>query len=544
MARGSEVAVGLVLLGVVAFSISAYVAMVTPPLYGPDERAHAAYAMALMAGDLPTIDTPMIDDPERFPQVSAAMAGQDEAHRDVWTANHPPLYYWLSVPVLGVADWLHRPGAGLLGMRLLNGLGTAASVVLVGLIARELVPRRPAVALLAAVLATACGTALALGGQIFNDGLGNAAASLTLLAGLRMLRDGPTRRRIVLATLAGTAAAGLRLPGVIAVGLVSAVAFYAVLSAPRAGTALRRWLTASGAAAVVAGVPALAFGWFYVRNVRLYGDPGATAALLEKFDRRPRASGVIEVALDPLFYIIQFRGLFLRAVNPQWLLPLPTVALLLVMASLLTTGAVMVGARRRWAVSRGVVAGWLLVLAHAALIEYSIMSFFADGGNRHVRYAFPMLPLILTVVAVGALGLIAWIPRQSTLRLDLIGTAGFSALLLLVSFGLHLQGAGQHRLDRGAFLSGHTVTSLGYGTALAVGIATAVVFLVWLGRRIPPRAVAVGHEHERPEPAPLQRSGQDQAASIVTRASCSSSQRLRGRPPPKPTSLPPAPTTR
>src|SRR5690606_11810153 len=38
--------------------------------------------------------------------------------------------------------------------------------------------------------------------------------------------------------------------------------------------------------------------------------------------------------------------------------------------------------------------------------------------------------------------------------------------------------------------------------------------------------------------------GQDQALSMLIRASCSSSHRLAGSPPPNPTSLPPAPTTR
>jgi hypothetical protein len=480
-ARSADLTVGLVLLGIVAFAISAYVAMVTPPLYGPDEAAHAAYAMALLDGDLPTIDTPMIDDPARFPQVSATLANRDDAHRDVWTANHPPLYYAMSAPLLAVADSWHQPGAGLLGMRLLNGLGMALSVVLVGLIARELVPGRPAVALLATVLATACGTALALGGQIFNDGPGNAAASLTLLAAARMLTCGPSRGRIVVAAIAGTAAVGFRAPGMVAVALCAAAAGYAVLSRP-GPRSVRRWLAATGAAAIAGGVPALCFGWFYLRNIRLYGDLGATRALLEKFDREPRATSLVEVAFDPDAYVRQFRGLFLRAVNPPELSPAPVALLALALLGLLLTALPTARTQRRWTLGPGLTLAWVMLLTHAVLIEYSIWSFFVDGGNRHVRYAFPILPLLLTLVAVGLLGLVARIPDRPAARLDLLGTMVFSAFLFVVTFALHLQGAGEHRLERGPFLSGHTVGPVGYGTALAIGVAAAIAFLVWLSQ--------------------------------------------------------------
>jgi dolichyl-phosphate-mannose-protein mannosyltransferase len=503
--------VGFCLLGIVAFSISAYVAMATPPLHGPDEAAHAAYAMSLMDGDLPTIDTPMIHDPERYPQLAATLDGRIEDrrdawtddHLDVWTANHPPLYYAISVPLVAVADWWDRPGAALLGMRLLNALGIALSVVLVGLIARELVPRRPAVALLATALATGCGTALTLGGYIFNDGPGDAASSLTLLAGVWLLTRGPSRGRIVLATLAGTAAVGFRAPGLFAVAVCAAAAFCAVLLLP--DSPVRRWLRATGAAAIVGGVPALAFGWFYVRNLRLYGDLGATAALLEKFDRRPRARSLLEVTLEPSSYTSQFRGLFFRVpsrVSPQELVPAPTVLLVLALLGLAVTALVAIRTRPRWPVPLRLAACWVMLVAHAALIEYSIWSFFVEGGNRHVRYAFPILPFLLTLVAVGLLGLIAWIPRRSAARLELIGTAVLGLFLLVGAFALQVQSVSRLDLSRGPFLSGHTVGVAGYGTALAVGIAAAVAFLVWLVWQIPGRAVDERDQQEHPEPAP------------------------------------------
>lgn len=526
-ARNHEFLVGLVLLGIVAFSISAYVAMAAPPLSGPDERSHAAYAIALMHGDLPTIDTPVLDDPERFPQISAHLDRQGSApRRDVWTANHPPLYYLISVPLLAVADWSGQPGAGLLAMRLLNAFGVAIGVVLVGLTARELVPRRPAVTLLATVLAVATAPVLAMGSQIFNDGLGNAASALTLLAGIRMLKYGPSRGRIVLAALAGTAAVGFRAPGVFAVALCACAAFYAAWRAPQVGAAARRWLVASGAAAVVAGVPALAFGWFYARNIRLYGDIGATAALLDKFDREPLRRSLIEVATDPLFYVFQFRSFFLRGVNERaagdyrpLLWAAPRVLLLMVVIGLMVSLLVSISSRkgRPWP-RRELVLAWVMMAVHAALIEYSLMSFYLDGGSQHARYTFPMLPLMLTVTAVGLLGLVAAVRNPPGPRLELLATVGWSALLLVAGFGLQIQVVMHDELDRGPFLSGHTTSALGYGSALTVGIVAALAFLVWLGRRVPVRSAGGepvpdgGAKAEPGEPSGLVSAGQAESA--------------------------------
>jgi hypothetical protein len=515
-----ELMVGLVLLGIVAFSVSAYVAMANPPLSGPDERSHAAYAIALMAGDLPTIDTPVIDDPARFPQVSASLEGRDPDRSDVWTANHPPLYYLISVPLLAAADWLDQPGAGLLAMRLLNALGMAISVVLVGMVARELVPGRPAVALLATTLAAASGTALAIGGSIFNDGLGIAASTLTLFAGVRLLTAGPTRGRIALAALAGAAAVGLRAPGMISVVLCAAAALYAVWRSQRDGPAARRWLRAAGAGAVVAGVPAVAFGWFYARNLLLYGDVGATAALLEKFDRQPRGLVLADVATDPELYFFQFRALFmqgvtLRAMDLPWLRYTPRVLLLVVLVGLMT--AVLAwwihSQRGRRLPPRGLVLAWVMMAAHAALIEYSIMSFYIQGGNRHIRYILPVLPLLMTVVAVGLLGLLAGIRADARPRWELIATGVWSAVLLGSMFVLQVVTVEAVSVDRGPLLSGPSTSATGYGSALAVGVAAALGFLVWLvwwATRAPIRPVTEdGHE-----PEPTGSIDVDQAVSV------------------------------
>ncbi|MBO0842919.1 MAG: hypothetical protein J2O46_07015, partial [Nocardioides sp.] len=186
------------------------VATATQQLHQADERAHASYATVLAHGTLPSIDTPMPDEPDRYPRLASMLEGRDSAHREIWVANHPPLYYLLSVPLVWAGDALGQPNVTYVGMRVLNVAGFAATVVLAALVAGELVPRRRAVPVLTAGLALSAGAIPYRAGAIYNDGVATAAASLVLLVALRTVRDGPTRGRLAALALAGAAAAASR----------------------------------------------------------------------------------------------------------------------------------------------------------------------------------------------------------------------------------------------------------------------------------------------------------------------------------------------
>ena len=132
----SQVTVCLILLGVLGFAMSAQYAIGMAPLLKADEKQHAAYAIVLSQGVLPTIDTNTPADPVRYPQFAEALFGLDEPRRDIWVANHPPLFYVMSLPLVWLGDAVGG-AAGvnvtLLGMRLLNALGYALSIILIGL---------------------------------------------------------------------------------------------------------------------------------------------------------------------------------------------------------------------------------------------------------------------------------------------------------------------------------------------------------------------------------------------------------------------------
>ena len=395
------------LAAVLLFLVGAQVALVFKvPSWGNDEPAHLGYVASLAAGHLPDIETDIVDDPARFPGTAAELRGWDEEHGDIWTANHPPLFHLAMVPVWWALHDVNQSGM-VITMRLANTLGFALWLYLVGLLARELVPRRPAVAALAAVVAAA--PTLVLRSAFFqNDGWASASAVLLLLVTVRMLRGPVTRQQVALAVLAGTVAAGTRAQGVLVVALCTL--FLLVVLARRDG-----WRGGVGVAALVGGVPAAAWGWFFVRNHRLYGDLTGQDALLEKFDRVP---------VTDWHRIDNIPGL----TEPTMATPI------LLAVSLVLVPVALVRSVRRHGVRLD--ATWLLLAVHALLTVQSVVTFLQAGGGFHDRYLMQVMPLLATAVAVGMLEVGRWVaaPAPGTAaeeRRDWWVASAWTAVLLV-----------------------------------------------------------------------------------------------------------------
>jgi len=379
-----------ILLACMLFAIGAQVACVFSfPSWSNDEPAHLGYIAMLADGRLPTIDSP------------SGFVGRDEAHNHIWTANHPPAFHVLMVPIW----WLLSgdPGAAAVAMRLANTLGFAVWLVLVALVARELVPNRPAVTALATVVAVAPTLALR-SGFLINDGLGSSAAVLMMLMTVRMLRDELTPRRAAIAAVAGSIAAGTRAPGV----LIVVACFVAVLIV---GVSRHGWLRGTTYAGVVGVLPALASGWFYLRNYTLYGDFTGQDALLVKFGRAP---------VDSINDVLALRTVQETLAAS----PVPLLALAL-LGPLVVVGALRRGGRPD--------AAWVMVAAHAGLTTANVASFILDGGGFHDRYFMPVMPLLATVTALGMLRVGDWWRRDhaSPEQRDWLVAAGWSTVLLL-----------------------------------------------------------------------------------------------------------------
>ncbi len=141
-------------------------------------------------------------------------------------------------------------------------------------------------------------------------GLGFAAGTAVVWAGARCLRriDAPSRRDLVLLAATAAVAFGARaatmLLAVAVVGVVALRRF--TRPAPSAKPARRH-----GAARLVAiGLgPAVAmFGWFYARNIVLYGDIGASQYLLDMF-RRQRLGSMLDMIVRWSMWSDVFEGL-------------------------------------------------------------------------------------------------------------------------------------------------------------------------------------------------------------------------------------------
>lgn len=380
-----------VLLACLLFAVGAQVAFLfSIPSWSNDEPAHLGYITTLADGHLPTIDSP------------SGFEGRDEAHDHIWTANHPPAFHLLMVPLWDL--FAGDVGSAVVAMRLVNTLGFAIWLVLVATIVREIAPRRPAVTALATVVALAPTLALR-SGFLINDGLGSSAALVLMLMVVRMLRDEFTPRRAAIAAIAGSLAAGTRAPGV----LIVVACFAAVLVV---GIRRHGWLRGLSYAASVGCAPALATGWFYLRNYDLYGDFTGQDALLEKFGRMP-VDSVNDV-------------LALRTVQETLAAsPLPLAALVL-LGPLVLAGAVR---RNGWRPD----AVWVMLGAHAGLTVLNVATFILDGGGFHDRYFMQAMPFLATVTALGMLRIGHWIRpgRGSSDRRDWIVASVWTTALLL-----------------------------------------------------------------------------------------------------------------
>lgn len=388
---------------VLAGALACLHAVTTPAFWPVDEIAHVAYADLLADGRLPTINSPIprADYPGLGERLAFERATRYHDRLDVWTANHPPLAYLLAAAPLAAGKTVGLPGVGFVAARLLSVAAAVAGVWGTWRLARLLLPGRPRAWATAAGLAALTPGLAHFGGLVFNDVLGFALATWTLVAGLEVLRSGPSWSGLGLTAAVGAAAALTRVSCLPAVGLAVVACAVGVWQRHR-GPVAARWRAAVGAAVLTGGVPAMAAGWFYVRNLLLYGDVTGSGALLDKFGRVPHDS-TWGVVTDVEFWVRQWDRLLSDLATGVWAQGWP-VGLGRVVGGLVLAGVVFHLLRRRNAGRRlsGAVAARLrLARVLAAALPLSLMvagaRFFAAGGSQHGRY----LLTGLGVLAVG-----------------------------------------------------------------------------------------------------------------------------------------------
>jgi hypothetical protein len=416
---------------VVAFLGVASLYAFSVPGFGPaDETSHVGQAYLVAGGDLPRLDT-------ATPDVVPGMALYFPTRRELYTANHPPLYYGVvGVPIrLGVEA--ERPLLGFEVARVLTAAIAAVAAVATWRMASVLLPGRRELHVLAAGLAVLLPLVPRTSGTVYNDGFALGAFAVLLAVCVELLVRGPRTRTLLLLVAAAVAVSLTRSVGLggVAMAAVVAVATHLVHREERP-----RWMVGAAAwAGGVVGAAAVASGWFWARNDRLYGDLAGSDYNLERFGYFRKGSTLEFLSrLEPI--LVVHRRIWGRMYDYQdfatrwWVWP----GILFVLVVVL--GAVVLGARivrRRRTGERdpsippasdlGSRLAWLLLVGWSAAVWVSLVSYAAAGGGQHPRYLFPCLPAV-AVLAAAAVG--AW-SRRRTRRAGILPAVLVGGLVLL-----------------------------------------------------------------------------------------------------------------
>lgn len=465
-------------------------ALLTPAFEASDELWHYPMVQHLAGGNpLPV----QVFDP--------ALAGP-------WNqeASQPPLYYYLAAALtfwidqsdMDAVRWLnphvdngvltpdgnnnlviHDPAAdpwsgALLAVRvvrLASVLLSAVTVYLTWHIAAETAPDRPEIALGAAAINAFLPMFLFISGAVNNDNLAVLLASLAILMMIRIV----TRRRIgyfpvrarewaALGVVIGLAA--LTKEGTL--GLFPMAFGTAVVSAWQRLVAdadrqsavggnnpvyTRGLLPALGGvlkAMILVVVPAaLIAGWWYYRNIVLYGDFLGWSAFIAVLGQRGHPASLIQLWGERHGFLMSFWGLF-GGVNipmPSWVYTvLNTVMLLGVIGFLVYMVRLLVSEVRAW---RGGNASWfarllrivernfglIVNLLFTAAVVYGLIQWATTTWSSQGRLVFTAISSIATLLALGLAG---WLPRRpATAVLGSVGLFMFVVAAAAPGYGFN-----------------------------------------------------------------------------------------------------------
>jgi hypothetical protein len=189
--------------------------------------------------------------------------------------------------------------------------------------------------------------------------------------------------------------------------------------------------------------PVVVIGWFYVRNIVLYGDPTASAALFDKFSRQTHGDTLFQL-VNPQLYLHLYGSLWADDVIPKvWALA-AAATLVLTVAGLVLDANAKVRPRPGGVMRQVVIPGpeptllqrrlelavRVLMGIYCVIIIVNVASFHAGGGWIHARYAVPFLPVIATLTSLAILRLgRRWVrgadEERVDLRITLYASVGF-----------------------------------------------------------------------------------------------------------------------
>lgn len=407
---------------------------------GPRGMAGLIIALFIILATTYSIVTPIFESPDElwhYPFVwhlarTAKLPVQDPANPGLWAqeGSQPPLYYALAalltaaIPTGDLPALIYRnphAGIGLVSpdgnanivvhtpreswpwqgavlaihaarfLSVLLGAGTVAATAALG---RVVWPNRPAPALLAAGFVAFNPMFIFISGSVNNDNLVTLLASLVLWR-LAVTVTGnspiPARQFALLGLLAGLAALA-KVSGLGLLGLTGLTLLWQ-------GIRWRSWRTAvagNGLAVLVAGAVA---GWWYTRNLTLYGDWSGVQNMVAMMGPRPVPPTASQLVTEIPGLFRSFWGLFGYFSVPM---PAPLYWLfnLILAAGLAGWPAAFFAGRGRWvSPNMGRVGPVLVVwiaLMLAGLIRWTLRTPATQG-----RLLFPALAALAVLWAAG-----------------------------------------------------------------------------------------------------------------------------------------------
>jgi 4-amino-4-deoxy-L-arabinose transferase-like glycosyltransferase len=310
-------------------------------------------------------------------------------------------------------------------IRLLSVLMSTTGVLLTYLVVREVLPEQPAVALGATAIHAFTPMVVFIAGSVNNDNLVVPLSSLALLILLRLLRRrGGTlrqsaRRYLLLGVILGLAA--LTKASSLALTLLTALVV-TVRAARRRCTAregraaVEAWQEfAVGALATL--LPLLAItGWWYVRNLQLYGDPTGLNAFIEILGKRDVPADLGQLWRERYSFMAGYWGNFggLNVPMAPWVYTALNVSVIVAGLGL----AVTLLQSRMWNLPFAVCLLWALGV-FVPWVQWARVTWSSQG--RLIFAALPVWSMLL------ALGLGGWLPHRwrrwvlSTFALFLLG---------------------------------------------------------------------------------------------------------------------------